>query len=372
MTNIDVESVGTALRCDVDIKILSFMFQGVATFSARYDFLSAFLAAVVELGGAPNETEISEHLLPGVPQFVGRAIMGNLLDNGLLSRDGDAVTLSDKGITALQRNLIPQPTSNLWRVRYLSGLDDGLIVVSCVPSEVTTWDLRTNFVQDDASADEVIVSFPTPSEMFNVAMPLCSNATEIVLSPNGQYSSSRAVGVARVSVIVLARQIKIAGLKAVDIDEDLSALNFPKQLEGFLTFIAGQLFEQVLGADDCEVDDLTDQEVISGTRSLEMSDQAVSPHVVIRNCVVTGLRVMPLSAERDRWFLRKLALALREDMSVDEWRRCAEALADSEGYAGDCSPASLRQSLDGDLRRRAIHFTDQWWASHSSLDWELS
>lgn len=372
MTKNDVDPVGPELRCDVDIEIASFMFQGAATFSARYDFLSAFLAAVVELGGAPKMSEISEHLLPGVHQFVGRAILGNLLDNGLLLQDGDAVTLSDEGIAALQRNLIPQPTNNLWRVRYLSGLKDGPIVVSCVPSEATNWDLRTSVVPDDASADEPIVRFPTPPEMFGVALPLCSSATEIVLGPNGQHSRSLAAGVARVSVVVTARQTKIVGFEAVDIDEDLSTLNFPKRLEEFVTFIAGQLFEQALGATDREIDDLTDQEVMSGVRSLEVSDQAVSPHVIVRNCVATGLRVVPRPAERDRWFFRKLALVLREDMSVDEWRQRSEALADSEGYLGDRSPASLRKLLDGDLRRRAIPFTDQWWASHSSLDWELS
>jgi len=357
VTKVDVESVGPELQCDIDLEIASFMFQGAATFSARYDFLSAFLASVVELGGAPNMSEISEHLLPGVPQFVGRAILGNLLDNGLLSRDGDVVTLSDEGITALQRNVIPQPTNNLWRVRYLFGLDEGSVVVSCVPSEVNNWDLRTSEAQDNSSVDGSLVSFSTPPEMFGVALPLCSNATEIVLSPNGQYSSSQAAGVARVSVVVSGQHTKIVRFEAVDIDDDLSTLNFPKQLEGFVTFITGQLFEQV---------------VTSGIRSLVVSDQSVSPHVVVRSCVVTGLQVAPRSSERDRWFLRKLALALREDMSVEEWRECAESLADCEGYSGDRSPAFLRKSLASDLSRRAVRFTDQWWAIHSSLDWELS
>ena len=372
MTKVDVEAVGPELQCDIDLEIASFMFQGAATFSARYDFLSAFLASVVELGGAPHMSEISEHLLPGVPQFVGRAILGNLLDNGLLSRDGDVVTLSDEGITALQRNVIPQPTNNLWRVRYLFGLDEGSVVVSCVPSEVNNWDLRTSEAQDNSSVDGSLVSFSTPPEMFGMALPLCSNATEIVLSPNGQYSSSQAAGAARVSVVASGQHTKIVRFEAVDIDEDLSTLNFPKQLEGFVTFITGQLFEQVLGAIDCEIDDLTDQEVTSGIRSLEVSDQSVSPQVVVRNCVVNGLQVAPRSSERDRWFLRKLALALRDDMSVEEWRECAEYLADGEGYSGDRSPAFLRKSLASDLSRRAVRFTDQWWASHSSLDWELS
>jgi len=359
-------------QCNIDFDVAVFAFQGTATFSSRSDFLSAFLAAVVELGGAPSEIEISDHLLPEVPRFVGRAMIENLRYNGLLEREDDLVILTEAGLVALKRDLVPQPTNNLWSVRYLAALSGLNVVLSCTPSTATTWDLRQSSMEESSQTRESESRLPTSSELIGRELPLCSGASHVVLDPLGAYSESRFESVVRAVVTSSDGETSIAKVTVVGGDESESVAYLPPQMAEYINSVVGEVFKQIQDAADVGVDDLTDKELLAKERSLEIADFTVEPFVTVRDCVVSAIRVTRRVSEREKWFLRKLALSLTENMSVQEWISCANDVARELEFKNNLSISDLRDKVVSDIERRSAKHSEAWWSAHSSFDWELA
>jgi hypothetical protein len=359
-------------QCNIDFDVATFAFQGTATFTARSDFLSAFLAAVVELGGAPLEIEISDHLLPEVPRYVGRAMIENLRYNGLLEREDDFVILTEAGLVALKRNLVPQPTNNLWRVRYLAARSGLNVVLSCTPSTATTWDLRQSSRAESSQPWESESRLPTSSELLGRELPLCSGASHVVLDPHGAYSGSRIECVARAVVTSSDGETTIVKVTIVGGDESESVAQVPPQMAEYVNSVVDEVFKQFQDAADVGVDDLTDKEVLAKERSQEIADFTVEPHVTVRDCIFSAIRVTRRVSEREKWFLRLLALSLTENMSVQEWISCAHAVAHELKFVKSLSIPELRDKVVSDIERRSAKHSEAWWAAHSSFDWDLA
>jgi hypothetical protein len=167
-------------------------------------------------------------------------------------------------------------------------------------------------------------------------------------------------------------ETSIAKVAIVGGDESEPVAYVPPQMVEYVKSVVGEVFKRIQDAADVGVDDLTDKEVLAKERSLEIADFTVEPFVTVRDCVFSAIRVTRRVSEREKWFLRKLALSLTENLSVKEWISCAKDVAREIEFKNNLSISDLRDKVVSDIERRSAKHSEAWWAAHSSFDWELA
>jgi len=361
---------------DLSLPVVTVVFTGSRVERRRQTFLSAFLAAVVELGGRTSTVEIGAHLLPGVPFAIPKSIVKNLENYGLLTESADAVTLTDAGIDALAAGRVPVEEKGTWTVDVaLTGSE--VCVVRCGRIEVSDYQLRQarrKRMEEGAPAGPR-KGVEVPSDLFGSWHRVVgSGGTEIRLDrTSGQIASAPSEarlglrlargGGARDGLRVWA---KISG---GDDHEYWPVGSFAEWITGVEKSVI-----EMISTSPVDLDSLPDSEVVAGVRSVSLVDLDLGNGVVCSRVAAEGLAVIPPVTELDRWFDRLVAARLTPGLGMSSVADLAREVASGLGLGKSrvpSDPAELLTRVRGDIERRGGRFTASWWNASTPTDWAM-
>jgi hypothetical protein len=369
-------SVGDNGLVDVQLSfpIYTMMYAGTHTIRSRQTFLSAFLAAIVELGGVSQDSEIGQHLLAGVPLQVSRSILHQLESFDLLSRSELGLTLTPSGLKALATDQIPQDDSGIWAVDFCVIGTNQVQLLRIESTDVKDRDLG-NAVWDKRNggtrSSGVRLDSSPPQALFDTwTGEIGSSATEhqlkkpterpIFMDTNDKLSVRYQRIGTRKSHITYWRH-----------GEKPRSLGPQTNLRECLAVFIPRILEEAQNLEGNHVDALSDEQVLTQTTSWSSTGVVLDHKIKCEFANVEGMAIKRIRIEDHKWFLRTLALRVPWGVSINDWSLlCAETAAEF-GVTTGGTPHELVAQVTRDLIRVNAQGSEAWWKVHAPFDWGI-
>lgn len=358
---------------EISVPVYSVAYTGQRLLAQSHTFLSAFLASIVELGGAPSEREIANHLLPAVPLQITKSIIRKLENYGLVTPLHQGFTLTTAGLEALSTGQVPQEENGTWVVDYFVPSEGNVQILRFEAIKVTDFELKT------ASRDRRTGSENSNTVPISAANPALFDQWHSDIGQSAKAfapikpAKHAAVLIQQRAVFRWKKRPKKSPVVSYQyLSKDFAGVGPNAKFRSWIDTKAKQIVDLSQKDLSFSIDDLSDSQVLTRTIDWSLNNFEVEHTIKCQSAQVRNVSIIPQSTEYKKWFARCVYLQIPFGCSKTAMDDVLVSYAKEFGIDLPSTSQERLSMIRETLKLDHLNKSDQWWNLHMTNDWDLT